>query len=69
MYIYRHNGAITILTLYVNDLLIVGASIELIRMIERKLIDKVKMKDMGDVSLVLGMQVTRRRENGTLTVS
>ena len=27
------------------------------------------MKGTGDVSLVLGMQVTRRRENGTLTIS
>ena len=27
------------------------------------------MTDMGDVSLVLGMQITRYREAGTLTIS
>ena len=69
MYTYRHNGAITVLTLYVNDLLIVGASTKVIRMVEGKLFAKIKMKDMGDVSLVLGMQVTRRRGNDTLTIS
>ena len=31
--------------------------------------DKFKMTDMGDVSLVLGMQVTRDRGKKTLTIS
>ena len=31
--------------------------------------EKFKMTDMGDVSLVLGMQITRDRENRTLTIS
>ena len=69
VYIYQHNRVIIILTLYVDDLLVVGASIEVIGMVKRKLMDKFKMKDMGDVSLVLGMQVTRDHENGTLTIS
>ena len=30
---------------------------------------KFKMEDMGDVSLVLGMQVTRDCEKGTPTIS
>ena len=31
--------------------------------------DQFKMTDMGDVSLVLGMQVTRDRKYETLTIS
>ena len=58
-YIYKHNGLIIILKLYVNDLLVIGANIKVIETIKRKLIVKFKMTDMGDRSLTLGMQVTR----------
>ena len=67
-YIYRKNGIVIILTLYVDDLL-VGADIQVIAGIKRKLMDMLKMTDMGDTSLVLGMQVTRDRQNETLTIS
>ena len=69
VYIYQHNGVVIILTLSEDDLLIVGANIDLIGNVKRKLTEKVKMKDMGDVSLMLRMQVTRDRENGRLTIS
>ena len=36
----------------------IGGDIQLIEEIRRKLMDQFKMTDMGDVSLVLGMQVT-----------
>ena len=36
--------------------------------IKEKLMGKFKMTDMGDVSLVLGMQVTCDRELGTLII-
>ena len=42
-----------------DDLLVIGGDIQLIEKIKRKLMDQLKMTDMGDVSLVLGMQVTR----------
>ena len=67
-YIYRKNDIVIILTLYVDDLL-VGAGIQVIESIKRKLIARFKMTDMGDVSLVLGMHVTRDRQNKTLTIS
>ena len=37
--------------------------------IKRKLMERFKMTDMGDVSLVLGMQVTHDHQNKTLTIS
>ena len=69
IYIYDHDGIIIILTLYVDDLLVIGGDIQLIEKIKRKLMDQFKMTDMGDVSLVLGMQVTRDRQGKTLTIS
>ena len=68
IYIYDNDGII-ILTLYVDDLLVIGGDIELIEKIKRKLMDQFNMTDMGDVSLVLGMQVTRDRQGKTLTIS
>ena len=68
IYIYDHDGII-ILTLYVDDILVIGGDIQLIEKIKRKLMDQFKMTDMGDVSLVLSMQVTRDRQGKTLTNS
>ena len=70
IYIYERDGIIIILTLYVDDLLVIGGDTQLIEKIKRKLMDQFKMTDMGDVvSLVLGMQVTRDRQGKTLTIS
>ena len=69
IYIYNHDGVIIILTLYVDDLLVIRSDIQLIEKIRSKLMEKFKMTDMGDVSLVLGMQITRDREKKTLTIS
>ena len=68
IYIYNHDVVI-ILTLYVDDLLVIGGDIQLMEKIMSKLIEKFKMTDMGDVSLVLGMQITRDRKKKTLTIS
>ena len=56
VYIYRKNGVVIILTLYVDDLL-VGADIQVIESIKQKLMKRFKMTDIGDITLVLGMQV------------
>ena len=47
----------------------IGCDIQLIEKIRSKLTEKFKMADMGDVSLVLGMQITRDWEKKTLTIS
>ena len=52
-----------------DDLLLVGADIQVIESIKQKLMKRFKMTDMGDVSLVLGMQVTRDRQQRTITIS
>lgn len=68
VYIYKHNGVTIILTLYVDDLLVIGGNIEVIEKIKTQLMDRFKMTDMGDVSRVLGLQVTRNRAEKTLTI-
>ena len=42
-----------------DDLFVIGGDIQLIEKIKRKLMDQFEMTDTGDVSLLLGMQVTR----------
>ena len=55
IYNYYHDGVIIILTPYVDDLLVIGDDIRLMEKIRSMLMDKFKMTDMGDASLVLGM--------------
>ena len=44
IYIYRKNGIVVILTLYVDDLLLVGADIQVIESIKRKMMERFKIK-------------------------
>ena len=69
VYLYDHNGAELYLALYVDDLLLAGNDSEAISMVKGKLQKRFKMTDMGEASLVLGMEVKRDREAGTLTIS
>ena len=57
-----------ILTLYVDDVLLEGGSKATLEMIKGKLMSRFEMSDMGDVSRVLGMQVTRDNQAGSLTI-
>ena len=47
----------------------IGGDIQLTEKIKSKLMEKFMMTDMGDLSLVLGMQSTRDRVKKTLTIS
>ncbi|CAB1103214.1 unnamed protein product [Ectocarpus sp. CCAP 1310/34] len=60
---------LVILTLDVDDILISGKDPELVAGLKKELHDRFEMTDMGEVSLILGMQVTCSYEEGTLTVS
>ena len=69
VYIYNQNNTVVITTLYVDDLLVIGSNVRVTETIKKKLKDNFQMSDLGDVSLVLVMQVTRDRKKGTLTIS
>ena len=66
IYIYNHDGVIIIITLCADDLLVIGGGIQSIEEIRSKLMEKFKMTDMGDVTLVLGMlliEIGRRKRS------
>ena len=70
VYIYSEDGFIFILTLYVDDVLLFGNDIVmLIKLIKQKRMGRFSMTDMGEVSLVLGMGVTRDSEKGTVIIT
>ena len=69
VYVYSEGGAIYVLTLYIDDALLLGNDRKLLERIKRKLMGCFSMTDMGDVSLVLGMEVTRDRTKGTVAIT
>ena len=68
VYTYTEGSDIIILTLYVDDVLMLEKDHTLLRQIKQKLMSRFSMTEMGDVSLVLGTDVTRVREKGTVTI-
>ena len=56
-----------ILTLYVDDILLLDNNKQLLVNLKKQLMGRFKMTDLGDVSKVLDMNVTRDRENGMIT--
>ena len=68
VYTYSECRANYILT-YVDDVLLLGKYVLVLRRIKQKLMSRLSLKDMGDVSFVLGMGVTRNREKGTVTIT
>ena len=57
------------MTLYVDDVLLLDDNKQLQDKVKKHLMDRFEMKDMGDVPRVLGMNVTRDREEGIITIN
>ena len=51
-----------------DDILLLGDNKQLLGKLTKQLMDRFEMTDLGDVSKVLGMNVARDRENGTITI-
>ena len=60
-------GSVT-LTLYVDDILLLDNNKQLLGKLKKQLMDRFEMTGLGDMSKMLGMNVTRDRENGTVTI-
>ena len=52
-----------------DDVLLLGANKQLLDKLMKQLMDRFEMADMGDVSRVLGMNVTRDREEGIIMIN
>ena len=66
VYIYSEGGVFYIWTLYVDDVLLLGKDRKVLVRIKRKLRGRFSMTDMGDESLVLGIDIVRDRRNRTV---
>ena len=68
--VYTHGSgvALVILTLYVDDILITGKGPTLVEQ-KKELKERFEMTDMGEVSRILGMEVTRDYDEGTLAIT
>ncbi len=59
---FRHNGKdITLICLYVDDLLIAGSNKHDISKIKRELSSRFEMKDLGPATTMLGIEISRDR--------
>ena len=68
--VYTHGSGVTlvILTLYVYEILITGKDPTLVEQKKKELKERFEMTDMGEVSRILGMEVTRDYDEGTLAI-
>lgn len=69
VYTYSEGKHLIILTLYVDEFLLLGKDLTMPRGIIEKLMGRFPMTGMGDASLVLGVGVIRYRRKGTVTIS
>ena len=62
VYTHNHGDDFAILTLYVNDILLTGRDITVLKRLKESLVSRYTMADMWEAGLVLGMTVTRNRK-------
>ena len=69
--VYTHGSGVilVILTLYVEDILITGKDPTLVEQKKKEFKERFEMTDMGEVSHILGMEVTRDYDEGTLAIT
>lgn len=59
VYIWKYGNKVTIISLYVDDIFLVGNYLDMMDKIKEVLRFKFEMKDMGEASYVLGIRVSR----------
>ena len=69
IYIRRRNGTITVLAVHVDDMAIGGDSIAEKDLAKAELASKFEITDMGPLRTIVGLEVSRDRNNGTITLS
>ena len=63
------NGKFIFLVLYVDDILLANSDVALLLETKKFLSSKFDMKDLGEASFVLGIEIHRDRSNGYGTVT
>ena len=65
MYTLQIGREYYILAIYVDDILITSPDKKFLTRIKKKLMERFTMSDLGEVSLILGMKITRDRVKKT----
>ena len=55
--------------LYVDDILLIGNDVETLSNVKKWLVEQFQMKDLGEVSHILGIQIIRDCKNKLLELS
>ena len=63
------DGSMIYLLIYVDDMLVSAKDMKVISDLKLKLSEKFEMKDLGAAKKILGMEIIRDRERGTLQLS
>ena len=61
VYIFGSDDNLSVLTMYVDDLFLLGGTTPLLKDLKIQMMDRFAMADMGNVSMVLGMQNPQRQ--------
>ena len=69
VYVHGSGDTLIILTLYVDDILLTGKDPVLVDQKKRELKERFEMTDMGEVTRILGMEVKRDYDQGTLAIT
>ena len=68
-YVKKYVDSYIITSLYVDDILIVGANMEEIDWLKKQLSENFEMKNLGPAKQILGMRIFRDRSEGILNLS
>lgn len=69
VYVKQTGQAVVMVCLYVDDMLILGSSIEIIKTTKKMLSNNFDMKDLGIADVILGMKLTRTSQGIELSQS
>lgn len=69
VYTYGSDDTFTILTLYVDGILIGGANENVVKQLKKAVKDRFAITGMGEVSLIIKMALTRDYEKGALPIT
>jgi len=66
LFIRRNSEGITIILVYVDDMLIICSSLKLVEGKKKALLSVFKIKDSGELKYFLGIEFTRSKKGNTL---
>ena len=69
VYVRERNGETTVITVWVDDLLVFTKTVEEGNELARDLKDEFEVNDIGEPKMIIGVKINRDRENRSLTIS